>query len=86
MFVLFLNIIHKNQYFNVTCQKSGTVGGKNSNSSCGGGGDGEHSVKHSPVLLGVLVLPSLHSKDSCDESAEEEGGGIPHLGRIHKRT
>lgn len=32
-----------------------------------------------PVLLGVLILPFLHSKDPCDQRAEEKSGGIPHL-------
>lgn len=32
-----------------------------------------------PVLFGVLILPFLHSKDPCDQCAEEKSGGIPHL-------
>lgn len=32
-----------------------------------------------PVLLRVLVLPFLYSKDPRDQSAEEKSGGIPHL-------
>lgn len=34
-----------------------------------------------PVLLGVLILSSLHSKDPGDQRAEEESGGVSHLER-----
>ena len=40
-----------------------------------------------PVLLRVLVLPFLYSKDPRDQSAEEKSGGIPHLvQRTHTHT
>lgn len=51
----------------------------NNNNSSSSGGSGEESEKRSPVLLRVLVLPSLHSKDPGNESAEQKGGGIPYL-------
>lgn len=37
-----------------------------------------------PVLFGVLILPFLHSKDPCDQCAEEKSGGIPHLVNTRK--
>lgn len=39
-----------------------------------------------PVLLRVLVLPFLYSKDPRDQSAEEKSGGIPHLVCTHTQN
>lgn len=40
----------------------------------------ERGRSSTPVLFRVLVLPLLHSEDPRDQSAEEQSGGVPHLG------